>query len=339
MLTSSLLSLIGLLAAAAADGPNMQAIRIHEFGPPTVLKLEVPPRPTPGNREVLVRVHAAAVNPIDWKIRAGQAFKPPLPYIGGFDVSGVVVAVGEEVTQFKTGDAIFAMLDLRRGGGYAEYAIVKEPEAARKPPKVSHVEAASVPLVTLTAWQALFDTAGLEKGQTVLIHAGAGGVGSAAIQLAKSKGAHVIATASVANHGFLKSLGADEIIDYRTEKFEDRARDVDVVLDPIGGDTQRRCFGVLKKKGILVSIVGRPSEELAKEHGVRATSILVRPSGEQLAQIAKLIEQGHFRPVATHVFPLKEAAKAHEQSETRHTRGKIVLEVLPPAGRRGVTGG
>jgi NADPH:quinone reductase-like Zn-dependent oxidoreductase len=294
-----------------------------------VLQLEQCPRPTKiADDEMLLRVHAAAVNPIDWKIRAGEAFKPPLPYTPGFDVSGVVESVGPKVTKFKPGDEIFAMLDLRRsGGGYAEYAIVKESEAAPKPAKISHVDAASVPLVTLTAWQALFDTAKLEKGQTILIHGGAGGVGSAAVQLAKWKGARVLATASKDNLDFLKQLGADEAIDYRAEKFEDRAKSVDVILDTVGGDTQTRSFACLKPNGILVSIVGRPSADLAKQHNVRATSILVHPDGNQLADIAKLMTDGDFKPVATQIFPLADAAKAHEQSETRHTRGKIVLKV------------
>jgi NADPH:quinone reductase-like Zn-dependent oxidoreductase len=331
MLITPVLSLMtSLMTLLAAADETMHAIRIHDFGPPSVLQLEQCPRPTkPGGDEMLLRVHAAAVNPIDWKIRAGQAFKPPLPYIGGFDVSGVVESAGPKVTKFKAGDEIFAMLDLRRGGGYAEYAIVKESEAATKPPKISHVDAASVPLVTLTAWQALFDTAKLYKGQTILIHGGAGGVGSAAIQLAKWKGAKVIATASKDNLDFLKQLGADEVIDYRSEKFEDRAKDVDVILDTVGGDTQTRSFAVLKKDGILVSIVGRASGNLAKQHQVRVAGILVHPSGEQLAEIAKLIADGHFKPVATQIFPLADAAKAHEQSETRHTRGKIVQEVVP----------
>jgi NADPH:quinone reductase-like Zn-dependent oxidoreductase len=221
------------------------------------------------------------------------------------------------------------MIDLRRGGGYAEYAIVRAGEAAPKPARATHVEAAGVPLVALTAWQALFEQAKLERGQTILIHAGAGGVGSVAVQLAKWKGARVIATASAANHEFLRGLGADEVIDYRTQRFEDVAKDVDVVLDPVGGDTQDRSFGVLRKGGALVSIVGRPSEEKAKAAGVRAASMLVRPDAGQLAEIGKLIDAGAIKPVVTHVLPLAEAAKAHEQSETGHTRGKIVLEVVP----------
>lgn len=277
---------------------------------------------------MLVRVHAAGVNPVDWKIRTGGGRMAALPYTPGFDVSGVVEQVGSNVGKFKVGDEIFAMVDLRRGGCYAEYAIVKETEAVMKPSKISHSDAASVPLVALTAWQALFDTAKLDKGQTVLIHAGAGGVGSMAVQLAKWKGAHVIATASKENHDFLKQLGADEVIDYRNQKFEDVAKDIDVVLDSIGVDTQLRSFSVLKKGGMLVSIVGAPPKQKAQELGVRAAGILVHVDAKELEQIGILVDEGKIKPAVTQVLPLSDAAKAHELSETRHTRGKIVLRVV-----------
>jgi NADPH:quinone reductase-like Zn-dependent oxidoreductase len=309
----------------------MSAIVVHEHGGPEVLKLEQVPRPAAGEGELLVRVHAAGVNPVDWKMRAaGFGGRGKLPYTPGFDVSGVVEQTGPKATKFKAGDAVFAMLDLRRvsGGGYAEYAIVKESEAAAKPAKISHTDAAGIPLVALTAWQALFDTAKLEKGQTVLIHAGAGGVGSMAIQLAKSRGAKVIATASKDNLDFLKQLGADEVIDYRNQKFEEVAKDVDVVLDTIGGDTQERSWGVLKKGGVLVSIVGRPSQQKAKDAGVRGEGILVHVDAKELEQIAKLLADGTIHPVQTQILPLADAAKAQEMSETRHTRGKIVLRVI-----------
>jgi len=309
----------------------MTAVRIHDFGGRDVLKLEQIPRPKPGTGEMLIRVYAAGVNPVDWKIRAGHArgmIKDGLPFTLGFDVSGVVEDMGEGVTQFKVGDEVFAYLSLSRGGGYAEYAIVKFAEAAKKPAKIPHVEAAAVPLAALTAWQALFDTAHLEKGQTVLIHAGAGGVGSFAVQLAKWKGAHVIATASKDNLNFLRQIGADEAIDYKSQKFEEAVKDVDVVLDPVGGQTQADSFKVLKKGGMLVSIVGAPSRKLADQFGVRVAGILVKPESNELAQIAQLIDEGHVKPIVSHVFPLAEVAKAHEQSESGHTRGKIVLEVV-----------
>jgi NADPH:quinone reductase-like Zn-dependent oxidoreductase len=313
------------LSAAAAQepttAPTMSAIRTSEVDGKPVPQLQTVPRPSPGNGELLLRVYAAGVNPVDWKVPRGGSFTP------GFDVSGVVTQVGEGVTTFKAGDAIFAYLALNRGGGFAEYAIVKESEAAFKPAKASHVAAAAVPLAALTAWQALFDTAKLQPGQTVLIHAGAGGVGSFAVQLAKWKGAHVIATASKENQEFLKQIGADETIDYKNQKFEDVAKDVDVVLDPIGGQTQEDSWKLMKKGGILVSLVGRPSAERAKQLDVRATGILVHPSGEQLAEIAKLMDNEQIRPIVSYAFPLADTAKAYEQSQTGHTRGKIVLKV------------
>lgn len=323
--------LLTALSPSAAQ-ETMTAIRMHEFGSADVLRLEEAPAPEPGDGEMLVRVYAAGVNPVDWKLRAGgMGGMVELPYTPGFDVSGVVERVGPGVTKFEPDDEVFAMLDLRRGGGYAEYAIVREDEAARKPDNITHVEAASAPLVALTAWQVLFDTADLQEGQSVLIHAGAGGVGSHAVQFAKWKGAVVYATASERNHDYLRQLGADVVIDYNTQKFEDIAKEMDVVLDSIGGDTRERSWGVLKRGGILVSIVGPPSQAAAEQHGVRAASILVHPDADELAQIAGLIEEGHLKPVVNHVFPLSDAAKAHEQSETHHTRGKIVLEVVEAA--------
>jgi NADPH:quinone reductase-like Zn-dependent oxidoreductase len=318
------------LVARDADRPAMTAMRIAAFGPPEALRPTVVPRPTPAAGELLVRVRAARVNPVDTQVRSGAArdlVGATLPYVPGFDVSGVVEEVGPGITGFRPGDEVFAMLDLRRGGGYAEYAIVKEGEAAARPAGATHLEAASLPLVALTAWQALFETAELAPGQTVLIHAGAGGVGSIAIQLAKWRGARVIATASEANHGFLRELGADVVVDYRTQRFEDVARDVDVVLDPVGGDTQLRSLGVLRSGGILVALLGLEPEERAPGRNARATAILVEPSADQLRSIAGLVEQGVVRPIVSHVFPLDAAPEAHVQSETGRTRGKIVLQL------------
>jgi len=307
----------------------MKAVQIASFGGPDVLQVAEVPRPVPASGELLVRVHAASVNPVDTIARAGEAggiTGARVPYVPGFDVSGVVEAVGPEVTSFRRGDAVFAMLDLRRGGGYAEYAIVKASEAARKPERLSHRDAASMPLTALTAWQALFDTAKLERGQTVLIHAGAGGVGTMAVQLAKWKGAKVIATASAANHDFLRKLGADVVIDYRAQKFEEIAREVDVVLDPIGGDTQRRSLGTLKDGGTLVSLVGLGGAARSDSR-VRAQAILVKPDAAQLARIAALASEGKLVPAVSHTFPLERAKDAHVQSESGRTRGKIVLEL------------
>jgi len=309
----------------------MKAIQIQAFGGPEVLEVREIPIPVPTAGELLLRVRAAAINPVDTGIRSGRASGlsgAVPPYVPGFDVSGTVASIGPGVTRFDVGDDVFAMLDLRRGGGYAEYTIVKENEAATKPLNVSHAEAASVPLVGLTAWQTLFEISNLQAGQTVLIHAGAGGVGSIAIQLAKWRGARVIATASDYNHDFLRELGADVQVDYRTQRFEDFATDVDVVLDTIGGETQVRSMAVLKEGGTLISIVGlTPQGRNPERNDIRVTSTLVRPDWEQLSQIGELIEDGTVRPIVNYRFSLQQAPQAHEQSETRHSRGKIVLEL------------
>ena len=320
-------------AAAEPGGPpepreSMKAIRYHEFGGPEVLVYEDAPRPRPDRGEMLVRVHAAGVNPVDWKTRMGmlKGLNPNLPQVSGFDVAGVVVAVGEGVSRFKAGDAVFAYLSLKRGGGYAEYAVVREDEAALKPAKVDFVQAAAIPLAALTAWQALYETAGLASGQTVLIHGAAGGVGTFAVQLARARGAKVVGTASPTNHEFLRKLGAERVIDYNTERFEDVAHDVDVVLDTVGGDTTERSFRVVKPGGIVVSIVGDPSR-FAHDSTVRTASVLVKPDAGQLARIAALVDEGKIRPVVSLVLPLSEARRAQEASQGGHTRGKIVLEV------------
>lgn len=313
-------------------GVTMSGVRIHEFGGPDVLRVEIVPRPAPGPGQLLVRVHAAGVNPVDTQARAAggrSVARVRLPYVPGFDLSGVVVEVGDGVTRFAPGDEVFAMLHLRRGGAYAEYAIVNDAEAARKPASATHAEAASLPLVALTVWQAFFDTAELQPRETVLIHAGAGGVGSIAIQVAKWRGAHVIATASERNHAFLRSLGADVVIDYRTQRFEEVARDVDVVLDPIGGETQDRSLATLRDGGRLVGLRGLTPVARSPGRGIRATAILVDPDSAQLRRIAELVDAGDVRPIVSHLLPLAAAPDAHRQSETRRTRGKIVLEVRP----------
>lgn len=326
LITSLLLPLSGF----GQDTPTMLAIQIAEFGEPGVLQVREIPRPAPGPGEILLRVHAAAVNPVDTSVRAGRAgglSGAALPYIPGFDVSGVVAETGPGVARFQSGDEVFAMLDLRRGGGYAQYAIVKETEAASKPARVGHAEAAAIPLVALTAWQALFEEAKLQEGQTVLIHAGAGGVGSVAVQLAKWRGARVIATASDYNQEFLREIGVDVPVDYRNQRFEDFARDVDVILDPIGGETQVRSLQILKEGGTLVSIVGLTPEGRSPGRNVNATSILVQANGEQLGQIGELIENGTLEPIVSYRFSLEQGPQAHEQSQTRRTRGKIVFEI------------
>ena len=309
---------------------TMQAVRFHSYGHPAVLLLEEVPRPTAGSDEVLVRVHAAGVNPLDWKVRAGHLkdwLPHRLPLIPGWDVSGVVEALGPDVTAFKTGDAVYGMLDFGRDGAYAEYVAAGIRTLALKPSSLDHVQAAAVPLAALTAWQSLFDSASLSAGQTVLIHGAAGGVGHFAVQFAKWKGAKVIGTASAGNESFLRELGADKVIDYRTTRFEEAVGGVDVVLDTIGGETQQRSWQVLKKGGILVATLGISSPEAPGEHGVRGAGVSVHPDPAQLAQIAALIDAGDLKPVIAAVLPLTEAARAHEMSQTGHGRGKIVLKV------------
>jgi len=311
---------------------NMKAVQVHNYGGPEVLHFEDAPRPTPGSGELLIKVHAASVNAIDWKARAGylkDVFPLPLPYIPGWDVSGIVEAVGSGVTKFKKGDEVYARPDAARNGKgtYAEYVVAKETEAALKPKSIDHVHAAAIPVVALTAWQALFDKAGLSKSQRILIHGAAGGVGSFAVQLAKWKGAHVIGTASGRNQAFLRELGVDEPIDYERTRFEDVAHDVDVVLDTLAGDIQNRSWKVLKKGGILVSIVAPPSADEAAKHSVRSAFFSAHPSSSQLSEIAKLVDAGKLKSVVETVLPLSDARRAHELNETGHARGKTVLKV------------
>src|SRR5256884_1744388 len=254
---------------------NINAVRVDKDGGREVLRFEDSPGPTPGAGELLIRVHAASVNPMDWKIRAvymKDHVPLPLPFIPGWDVSGVVEAVGSGTTKFKKGDEVYARPDVAAhgAGAYAEYVVAKETETAFKPKSIDHVHAATIPVGAVTAWRALFDAAGLKEGQKVLIHGAAGGVGSFAVQLAKWKGAHVIGTASTRNQAFLRQLGVDEPIDFGKTQFEDALHDVDSVLDPIGGDTQKRSWKTLKKGGTLVSIVWPPSAEEAAKHGVRS---------------------------------------------------------------------
>jgi len=311
----------------------MKAIRIHNYGGPEVLKYEDAPRPEPGEGEVLIRVHAAGVNPIDWKVREGdmKEFWPhKFPLILGWDLSGVVEEFGTSPAaagRFKIGDEVYSLPDPTRNGAYADYIVVREPELALKPKSLHHIRAAAVPLAALTAWQSLFDTAQLQLGQRVLIHAGSGGVGHFAVQLAKWKGAYVFATASTKNQDLLRKLGVDEPIDYTQQRFEDVARKIDVVLDTLGGETQERSWSVLKKGGNLVSLVHPPSEAKAKELGVRAALLGAQPNGAQLAEIAKIIDSGKLAPIIDRILPLIEARRAHELSQSGHAHGKIALRV------------
>lgn len=308
----------------------MKAVRIHQYGGPEVLLFEDAPRPVPGFAEVLIRVHAAGVNPIDWKIRAGylKDVRPyTFPLILGWDLSGIVEAIGPGTGKFKKGDEVYSRPDSARNGAYAEYITVNESEVAFRPRSIAHIQAGGIPLACLTAWQAIFDTAGLSAGQRILIHGAAGGVGSYAVQLAKWKGAYVIGTASAGNQPYLRELGVDEPIDYEKDRFEDLVRSVEVVFDTIGGDTQRRSWKVLKKGGILVSITAPPSADEAAKNGVRQAFTLMTPNSLELTEIAKLVDTGKLKPTVETVLPLADARRAHELSQMGHTRGKIVLRV------------
>jgi NADPH:quinone reductase-like Zn-dependent oxidoreductase len=306
------------------------AIVAHEYGGPEVLKYEEIQRPEPKDDEILIRVIAAGVNAVDASIRAGKfakVFGTRLPLIPGSDIAGVVEKAGSKITKFKNGDSVFAYTDLKDGGGYAEYMVATEREASPKPQSLTHLEAAAVPIVALAAWQALIDTAKLSTGQTVLIHGGSGGVGTFAIQIAKARGAKVIATASTRNQDLLKELGTDVAIDYTKQNFEEIAKDVDVVLDSLGEDTLKRSYGVVKKGGFIVSIIPGPDPAELERHGIRGKFISVEPDADELAEIGKLIDQKKIKVIVSQTFPLSEAIKAQEQIATGHTRGKIVLKV------------
>src|SRR5438477_8414273 len=288
--------------SASATSQTMKAIRIHNYGGPEVLQYQDAQRPQPQAGEVLVRVHATGVNPIDWKVREGHMknfWSHKFPLILGWDLSGVVEELGPSPAagRFKVGDEVYSLPDPTRNGAYADYIVVRESELASKPKSLHHIRAAAVPLAALTAWQSLFDIAQLQPGQRVLIHGGSGGVGHFAVQLAKWKGAYVIATASTKNQELLRELGADETIDYTIQKFENVAHKIDIVLDTIGGETQERSWLVLKQGGALISLVQPPSEQKANRFEVRGIMCTVQPNGAQLSAIAKLIDSAKLRPM------------------------------------------
>ena len=332
----------------------MKAAFIRRYGGNAVVELGELPAPQAGPGELLVEVHAASVNPVDFKIRDGllKMIVPfGFPLILGNDLSGVVKAVGTGVTRFRSGDAVFARMDKRRIGAFAEFAVVAEADAAAKPANLTHIEAAAVPLAGLTAWQALFEIGGLKAGQKVLIHAGSGGVGTFAIQLARHAGATVATTVGARNAELARNLGANVVIDYKSQRFEDVVSGQDLVFDTQAGDIQHRSFAVLKRGGVLVSIAGKPdgrlvrqwglnpllgvlldflsrkSLRLAKKHGVRYEYLFMHPSGEQLAQIGRLLADGSVRTVIDKVFPLEQVREALAYSEAGHATGKVVVEV------------
>ena len=318
----------------------MKAVRYHDYGGPEVLCYEDVPIPKAGPNEVLVRVHAAGVNPADRQIRAGLRFRleSPFAFIPGCEVSGVVEKLGARVTDFVVGDEVYGMLGML-GGGYAEYVVAAASNLGRKPASLDHVHAAALPVAALTAWDALFEVGGLVAGQTVLIHAAAGGVGHIAVQLAKWRGAQVIGTASAGNEAFLRELGVDVFINYRTAAFESIVRDVDVVVDAIpreaddatdvlARDTMDRSWAVLRDGGIQVSICAHPLPGPdAAGRGLRGAHAGAQPGNDVLNRIAELVDEGKLSSDVGTILPLREARHAHELIQTGHTRGKIVLRV------------
>ncbi|MEY9929914.1 NADPH:quinone reductase-like Zn-dependent oxidoreductase [Catenulispora sp. GP43] len=319
------------------DITTMRAIVATEAGPASVLKETRVPKPQPGGTEILVRVHAAAINPVDWKTRArggweGRTDLTDQGPILGWDVSGVVEAVGPGATRFKPGDEVFGMpLFPRFPGGYSEYVAAPSRQFVLKPAGLSHVQAAALPLASLTAYQALHDFAKIQPGQKVLIHAAAGGVGHLAVQIAKALGAHVTGTASAAKHDFLRELGADEVIDYRQVDFAETVTGIDVVIDAIGGDYYDRSLRTMNPGGTFVALNYDVNEEMkarAAERDIVADFMLVEPDLGGMTAIAALVAEGRLRPVIEAEFPLAEVAKAHELGETNRASGKIVLTVV-----------
>lgn len=310
----------------------MKAIVIQQYGGKEQLKeLEVK-KPRINENQVLIEMHATSVNPIDWKIRQGyrkDAMPLQFPIILGWDAAGVIVEKGNKVEGFKLGDRVFAKPQTTANGTYAEYTATEWDLIAKIPDNISFEEAASIPLATLTAWQCLVDLGQLKSGQKVLIHAGAGGVGSMAIQIAKSLGAFVATTGSGENEEYLTSLGADRVINYEKQAFEKELKDYDLVVDTMGGEILNKSYGVLKKGGKLVSIAGQPDQKLAEDFGITASFHLLVPKGEQLRQVAKLLEAQTIRPIVGQVFEFSEKGlqAAHELSETHHTKGKIVIKI------------
>ncbi|MFE2439013.1 NADP-dependent oxidoreductase [Streptomyces sp. NPDC059409] len=309
----------------------MRAIGQDVLGGPEVLKEVRLERPEPRPNEVLVRVRAAGVNPTDWKHRETGGVLGEPPFVLGWDVSGVVESVGIGVAAFRPGDEVFGMLSYPFGhGSHAEYVTAPARTFTHKPAGIDHVQAGALPLVSLTAWQALVERADVQPGQRVLVHAAAGGVGHVAVQIAKARGAHVIGTASAGKHEFLRSLGADEAVDYRETDFAEAVKDVDVVLDTIGGDTSLRSLRVLRPGGVVVSILPVGSDDFFEEAdrlGVRAVRMLVDADRADMREIARLAESGKLRAEIAGTFPLAEAARAHERGETGRTTGKLVLVV------------
>jgi NADPH:quinone reductase-like Zn-dependent oxidoreductase len=309
----------------------MKAVRIPSYGPSSLLNVEDVAHPTPAEGEVLIRNFATSVNPFDVAVRAGYIagyYHYAFPLTLGLDVSGVVEAVGSNVSEFKVGDAVWARTDPSKNGAYAEFVAVAASEVSIKPKTLDFVQAAALPHVGLTAWRALVDTANLSAGQSVLIHGAAGGVGSFAVQLAKYLGARVVGTASTENQAFLRELGVDQAIDYSNSCFEEDVKALDVVFDCVGGDTQERSYQVLKPGGILLSVVQMPSAEKAAEYGARAQFVGgFPPAGPVLKEIAALVDSGKIKPIIADVHPLQSTAAVQDLVAQGHGRGKHILQI------------
>lgn len=312
---------------------TMKAVRVHEYGGPEVLEYQDAPRPEPAPGEVLVAVHAAGVNPVDWKLRAGYLkdyFSYALPVIPGVDFSGTVAALGAGATGVAVGEEVYGQQDFARPDGtYAEYVAVEASRVAPKPQALDHVHAASVPTAGLAAWHAFFGGGGigLKKGQTVLIIGGAGGVGTFAVQLAKWVGATVVATASARNEAFLRDIGVDRFVDYGKAGYEASVGKVGAVLDTLGGEAIDREWGFLKPGGVLATVAGQPSEDAAKAHNARGFTVMASAALPDLPKLTDLLDKGIVKPIVTETFPLSEARKAQGLIQTGHARGKIVLKV------------
>lgn len=326
---TAMASLLPMVCGASDSVATMQAVRYHETGPSSALRVESAPRPVAGPGEVLVRVVAAGVNPIDAQLRQRWPGKDTrvFPVISGYDISGRIISAGSGVDPSLVSKDVFALLSWRGGGAYAEYVAVPAESVVPKPVRLTHVQAAAVPLVALTAYQALFVDGHLTAGQTVLIHGGSGGVGHMAVQLAKHAGARVLATSSAENLEYIRSIGADVAIDYRAQRFEDVARNVDLVLDTVGGDTLKRSYGVIRSGGTLISLVELPDAALLAERKARGARTIVRPDSGHLNQIAALIDKGAVTPTVSMTYPLAEAAAAQDDLSRLRKPGKSVLIV------------
>lgn len=311
----------------------MKAVQIQQYGDSNVLRYVDIDEPIMNDDDVLIRVVGSSVNPVDWKIRAGhmkEMVALPLPAILGWDVSGVVQATGKSVSTFAVGDCVYARPDIARPGTYAELIAVRASEVAVKPTTISHIEAGVLPLAGITAWEAMVTVGEVSEGQRVLIHAASGGVGSLAVQIAKARRAYVIGTASSRNRSLVESLGADEFIDYHAQPFQNVAKDIDVVFDTIGGQTQEASWDTMSPGGILVSITAPPSEETARQHGVRSAFVYIGPNVAALDGLTNLIERGELHPIVGAEFALADVGRAHLLSESGRARGKIALYVGQP---------